>query len=67
MTQLYEQKASTRNELVQEARHTLLELARELKNKIADAPAIEDKMKELAQTMSTVGGKHKYGYTHATK
>ena len=62
MTQLYEQKSSTRNELVQEARHALLELSRELKNKIADAPEIETKMQELAQTMETVEGKHKYGY-----
>jgi len=62
MTQLYEQKSSTRNELVREARHALLELSRELKNKIADAPEIETKMQTLAQTMETVGGKHKYGY-----
>ena len=62
MTQLYEQKSSTRNELVREARHALLELSRELKNKIADAPEIETKMQELAQTMETVSGKHKYGY-----
>ncbi len=62
MTQLYEQKSSTRNELVQEARHALLALSRELRNKIADAPEIETKMQELAQTMSTVSGKHQYGY-----
>jgi len=62
MTQLYEQKSSTRNELVQEARHALLTLSRELKNKIADAPAIEDQMQELALTLRTLGGKHKYGY-----
>jgi len=62
MTQLYEQKSSARNELVREARHALMELSRELKNKIADAPEIETKMQELAQTMNTVGGKHQYGY-----
>ena len=62
MTQLYEQKSSARNELVKEARHALMELARELKNKIADAPEIEAKVQELAQTMETVSGKHKYGY-----
>ena len=62
MTQLYEQKSSTRNELVKEARHAMMELSRELKNKIADAPEIETKMQELAQTMSTVEGKHQYGY-----
>ena len=62
MTQLYEQKSSTRNELVQEARHALLTLSRELRNKIADAPEIETKMQELAQAMETVSGKHKYGY-----
>ncbi len=62
MTQLYEQKSSTRNELVKEARHALLELARELKYRIADAPEVEERVQTLAQTMSTVGGKHKYGY-----
>ncbi|MBE7009703.1 MAG: sel1 repeat family protein [Ruminococcaceae bacterium] len=62
MTQLYEQKSSARNELVKEARHALVELSRELKNKIADAPALEDQMQELAMTMSTVSGKHQYGY-----
>jgi len=62
MTQLYEQKSATRNELVKEARHALLELSRELKYRIADAPEIEERMQTLAQTMSTVGGKHKYGY-----
>ena len=62
MTQLYEQKSSARNELVKEARHALMELSRELKNKIADAPEIETKMQELAQTMRTVTGKHQYGY-----
>ncbi len=62
MTQLYEQKSFVRNELVKEARHALMELSRELKNKIADAPEIETKMQELAQTMETVSGKHKYGY-----
>ncbi|MBQ9720049.1 MAG: SEL1-like repeat protein [Oscillospiraceae bacterium] len=62
MTQLYEQKSSTRNELVQEARHALLTLSRELRNKIADAPEIEEQMQTLAQTMETVDGKHQYGY-----
>ena len=62
MTQLYEQKASARNELVKEARHALMELARELKNKIADAPEIEEQMQTLAQTMRAVTGKHQYGY-----
>lgn len=62
MTQLYEQKSSTRNELVQEARHALMSLAKEMRHAIADAPEIETKMQELAQTMEAVSGKHKYGY-----
>ena len=62
MTQLYEQKSSTRNELVQEARHALMSLAKEMRHAIADAPEVEKQMQTLAQTMSTVGGEHKYGY-----
>ena len=62
MTQLYEQKSTSRDALVREARHALMELAREIQRGIAVAPEIEDRMQALAQTLGTVNGKHKYGY-----
>ena len=62
MTQLYEQKSTSRDTLVREARHALMELAKEMRQGVADAPELEDHMQALAQTMSAVGGKHKYGY-----
>ena len=62
MTQLYEQKSASRDTLVREARHALMELAKEMRKGIADAPELEDQMQALAQTLSTTGGKHKYGY-----
>ena len=62
MTQLYEQKSVSRDTLVREARHALMELAREIQRGIAVAPEIETRMETLAQTLGTVNGKHKYGY-----
>ena len=62
MTQLYKQKSTSRDTLVREARHALMELAREIQRGIAVAPEIEDQMQTLAQTLGTVKGKHKYGY-----
>ena len=62
MTQLYEQKSASRDTLVREARHALMELAQEMRKGVVDAPELEDQMQALAQTLSTVGGKHKYGY-----
>ena len=62
MTQLYEQKSVSRDTLVRETRHALMELAREIQRGIAVAPEIETRMETLAQTLGTVDGKHKYGY-----
>ena len=62
MLHLYEQKSVSRDELVWEARHALVELAREMKNSLANYPEMEDQMQELAQVLSTMDGKHKYGY-----
>ena len=62
MLQLYEQKSVSRDALVREARRALMDVAREIRRGIADAPELEDQMQELAMTMSTLGGKHKYGY-----
>ena len=62
MLQLYEQKSVSRDELVREARHALMDVAREIRRGIADAPELENRMQELSMTMSTVDGRHKYGY-----
>ena len=62
MLQLYEQKSVSRDELVREARRALMDVVRELRRGIADAPELEDRIQSLAQTMRTVDGKHKYGY-----
>ena len=62
MLQLYEQKSASRDALVREARRALMELADRMRNTLANGPAIEDRMQALARTMSTIGGKHQYGY-----
>ena len=62
MLHLYEQKSVSRDELVREARHSLVELAREMKNSLANYPEMENQMQTLAQVLSTAEGKHKYGY-----
>ena len=62
MTQLYERKSTSRDTLVREARHALMELAREIQRGVAVASEIETRMETLAQTLGTVKGKHKYGY-----
>ena len=62
MLQLYEQKSASRDALVREARHALMELTREMRRGVADCPELEDRMQALARTMGTLGGKHQYGY-----
>ena len=62
MLQLYEQKSVSRDELVREARRALMDVAREIRRGIADAPELEDQIQGLAQTLNTTEGKHKYGY-----
>lgn len=59
---IYEQKAQSRNELVQESRKALQMLAEQLTNAIVDHPALEIQLQELAQRLKTVKGKKVYGY-----
>lgn len=59
---VYEQKSDSRNELVQEARQALLELARQMQNGICNHPEVEVLMMQLSQTLESVKGKKSYGY-----
>jgi TPR repeat protein len=59
---VYEQKSESRNELVQEARQTLLELTRQMRSEICDQPEVEQLIMELAQALGTITGKKSYGY-----
>ena len=62
MLHTYEQKAQSRDELVREARRTIRRLTREMAQSICSAPAIGQKMEQLATQLETVKGKKSYGY-----
>ena len=62
MYHLYEQKSESRDELVHEARKTMLELAQQMKSGICDHPEAENLMLELAMQLQNVSGKKSYGY-----
>ena len=62
MLHLYEQKTVSRDELVRQARTSMLELVKEMRRGICDHPEAEKLMWELAQALDGVKGKKKYGY-----
>ena len=62
MHHLYEQKSESRDELVQEARKTMLELVQRMKDGICDHPEAENLMLELAMELQHINGKKSYGY-----
>ena len=62
MLHTYEQKSASRDELVQEARHVLVELAVRLQNSYGSDPFTENLMQELSALLETVKGKQSYGY-----
>ena len=62
MLHLYEQKSDSRDELVREARRTMLELVQTLRDSMCDHPDAERLMLELAAQLETVKGKKSYGY-----
>ena len=62
MLHLYEQKTVSRDELVREARTSMLVLAKEMRQGICDHPEAEQRMWELAQMLDGVKGQKKYGY-----
>ena len=62
MLHLYEQKSDSRNELVREARRSLLELVQTMRDSMCDHPDAERLVLELAAQLGTVKGKKSYGY-----
>ena len=62
MLHLYEQKTVSRDELVRQARASMLELVKEMRQGICDHSEAEKLMWELAQALDGVKGKKKYGY-----
>ena len=62
MFHLYEQKSGSRDELVREARRTMLELVQTMRDGVCNHPDAEQLMLELAAQLETVKGKKSYGY-----
>ena len=62
MLHVYEQKSQSRDELVAEARRTMLELADQMKHGICEHPETEQLMLTLAQELKNMKGKKQYGY-----
>ena len=62
MLHAYEQKSQSRDELVAEARRTMLELADEMKQGICEHPEAEQLMLTLSKELKNTKGKKQYGY-----
>jgi len=62
MLHTYEQKSSSRDELVLQARAEMKSLTREMRHSIGNHPEIESLMMTLSSQLETVKGKKKYGY-----
>ena len=62
MLHTYEQKFSSRDDLVRTARTQIKALVREMRQGIADHPEIESLMMTLSSQLDTMKGKKKYGY-----
>ena len=62
MLHTYEQKSSSRDELVRKARDEMKTLAQEMRQSIGSHPKVESLMMTLATQLETVTGKKKYGY-----
>ncbi len=58
----YEQKSSSRDELVRRAREEMKALAQEMRSSLGSHPEAESLMITLAAQLETVKGKKKYGY-----
>ena len=59
---VYEQKSQSRDELVAEARRTMLELADEMKRGGCEHPEVETLLLALSHDLKKVKGKKRYGY-----
>ena len=62
MLHTYEQKSSSRDELVRKARDEMKTLAQEMRQSIGSHPEVELLMVTLAAQLETVKSKKKYGY-----
>ena len=62
MLHVYEQKSSSRDDLVRKARAEMKTLVQEMRQAIGSHPAIESLMVALASQLENVKGKKKYGY-----
>lgn len=62
----YEQKASSREELVRRAREEMKALAQEMQTSLGSYPEVETLMVTLATQLESVTGKKKYGYLPKT-
>ena len=62
MLHVYEQKNQSRDDLVAEARRTMLELADQMKRGICEHPEAEQLMVKLSCELKNVTGKKQYGY-----
>ena len=62
MLHTYEQKSSSRDELVRKARDEMKTLAQEMRQSIGSHPEVELLMVTLAAQLETVKGKKKYSY-----
>ena len=62
MLHLYEQKSTSRDDLVREARKVMREMTRQMKEGVCGSPEVETLMLTLVTQLETVQGKKKYGY-----
>ena len=62
MLHTYEQKSSSRDELVRRTRTEMKKLVREMRQAIGSHPEVESLMVQLVSQLESVQGKKKYGY-----
>ena len=62
MLHTYEQKSSSRDELVRRAREEMKALAQEMHISLGNHPEVESLMMTLVTQLESVAGKKKYGY-----
>ena len=62
MLHTYEQKSSSRDELVRRTRAEMKSLVQEMRQSIGNHPEVESLMMTLSSQLETVEGKKKYGY-----
>ena len=63
---LYEEKSTSRDELVRQTRQAMLKLAQRMRDGLCICPTAEKKLWELSQKLDDVQGKKVYGYLSKT-